>query len=227
MRTPWIWMEFMLRHCWLGRRQPAIDAARGYWGIHPLYLYRTLRCHLVTCIVEISFAKAANRMWVNVSVQQTSRMSVPSTTCTEQPASHFLRAYILRHAWCVRCGVGSGVGDLFPRLVHNTLLWQQKKKEKKKKKKERKKNKGKISSCISLKTNLGLAVLCRKYEVKIRVTWHFIFSKKKISLFLCPSHPSHPSHHFHSTSFSSSPFIPSHFHQIKSLSGLFHSVKLF
>ena len=47
---------------------------------------------------------------------------------------------------------------------------------------------------MSLKTNLWLAVSYRKLEVKIRVTWHLMFSKKKISLFcfISSSSPFHP-----------------------------------
>ena len=72
---------------------------------------------------------------------------------------------------------------------------------------------------MSLKTNLWLAVSCRKHEVKIRVTWHLMFSKK-ISLSLS-SHfiysispfPSISPSSLHLTAFHSfiHSFIPFHF----------------
>jgi hypothetical protein len=95
-------------------------------------------------------------------------------------------------------------------LLHQPNLWFLKKKKKKK-----------INKCMSLKTNLWLAVSCRKPEVKIRVTWHLMFSKKKISLSFISisfisSHHSLPSYHPHFTSLPSThsfihPFIPFHF----------------
>ncbi len=87
--------------------------------------------------------------------------------------------------------------------------------------------------CISLKNNLGLAVLCRKYKVKIRVTWHFIFSKKKslsLSIIIPSSFHSASLHILHSISLHSTSFFFQFIHSIsfppiKSLSGLFHSDK--
>ena len=91
--------------------------------------------------------------------------------------------------------------------------------------------------CISLKTNLRLAVLYRKYGVKIRDTWHSIFSKKNLSLFPSSLHlhsislhlhhfssPFHfiPFHFFHFT-----PFTPSHTINKSPFQDYFHSVSLF
>ena len=67
---------------------------------------------------------------------------------------------------------------------------------------------------MSLKTNLWLAVSYRKPEVKIRVTWHLMFSKEKKNLFLPLFHfissspPFHPPFH----SFSTPPHLFSFIH---------------
>ena len=70
-----------------------------------------------------------------------------------------------------------------------------------------------------MKTNHWLAVLHRKYWVKIRNTWHPIFSKKNLSFISQVLWPPTP---FHSTSFHfiSLHFTPFHF----ILSVLFHFI---